>query len=314
MLKILIILRFIINTYVNKCFLLLIILCLYLHAQITLQGFTPKGIDKPTVQYEYKRIYTTLAPKKRIDRSPITITFYSTTVQSNSTYSLPEWGGGGAIGTDAVVVCIDKKPFLEHTPYQVTVHELVHIVINRLCRDIAVPRWFHEGLAMTLSGDATDREDIVLSKALFTGSIMPLQAIDSVNSFGRFRAELAYCQSRQAVRYLIDTYGIEVIVEIVEAVNEAGSFWDGFYEVLQLSERELEIYYRKFIMKHHGKFFWLLDTYLVWAGIVLLFLCAYLITVIRIKKKRAVLEAEDALSGNGVINEKVSSTFDINNR
>jgi len=148
---------------------------------------------------------------------------------------------------------------------------------------------------MTLSGEATDRENIVISKALFTGSIMPLHSIDSVNSFGRFRAELAYCQGRQAVLYLIDMYGIEVIGEIIEAANTKQSFWQGFYEVLQLSEKELEAFYRKYILTHHGKFFWLVDKYLVWVLILILFLLAYTITFFRIRAKRQLLEEEDAL-------------------
>ncbi len=161
-------------------------------ADIVVQGFTPQRIDKATIQYEYKRVYKTLAPNHRPDTSSLMITFYSKATRKHMDFSLPEWGGGGAIGSDTIVVNIDKKPFLEHSPYQVTVHELVHIVIKRHCKNVAVPRWFHEGLAMTLSGEASERENIVVSKALFSGSLMPLGSIDSVNLFGRFRAELAY--------------------------------------------------------------------------------------------------------------------------
>lgn len=282
-----------------KIFLLVITLIVTLSSQVMLKGFVPHGIDEGAILYEYKRIYKTLAPSERVDLSPLNVTFFTGNWSSNEKYSLPEWGGGGAIGKNDIVVCVDNKPFLDHSVYQITVHELVHIAINRICQDVAVPRWFHEGLAMILSGEATTRENIVISKALFSGSLMQLKAIDSVNAFGRFRAELAYCQSRQAVLYLIDIYGIGVFQEIIKASNETGSIWKGFEEVLEISERELELLYRNYIMKNHGRFFWLVDFYLIWSGIVLLFLTGYVLTLIRIRKKRKMLEQEEIDEVNG---------------
>ena len=289
-----------------KIFLFLIILIVTLSSQVMLKGFVPHEINEGAILYEYKRIYKTLAPGERIDLSPLNVTFYSGKYSSNENYSLPEWGGGGAIGKNDIIVCIDKKPFLNHSVYQITVHELVHIAINRICQDVAVPRWFHEGLAMILSGEATTRENIVVSKALFSGSLMQLKAIDSVNAFGRFRAELAYCQSRQAVLYLIDIYGIGVFREIIKASKETGSIWKGFEEVLEISERELELLYRNYIMKNHGRFFWLADYYLIWSGIVLLFLMGYVATLIRIRKKRKLLDQEERDEIDINISEEVS--------
>lgn len=276
-----------------KTFLFVIILIVPPYSQVKLKGFVPREINEGVILVEYKRIYKTLAPGERIDLTPLNVTFYTEKLSSNEKYSLPEWGGGGAIGKNNIVVCVDNKPFLDHSVYQVTVHELVHIAISRICQDVAVPRWLHEGLAMILSGEATTRENIVISKALFSGGLMQLSAIDSVNAFGRFRAELAYCQSRQAVLYLIDIYGIGVFGEIIKASNETSSIWKGFEEVLEISAHELELLYHNYIMKNHGRFFWLVDYYLIWSGIVLLFLTGYVMTLIRIRKKKKLLDQEE---------------------
>lgn len=276
-----------------KILTILLTIILSASSQVKLNGFVPPQINESGIMYEYKRIYKTLAPNRRVDLSPLNITFYTKSWTSKEKYSLPEWGGGGAIGKNDIIVPMDKNPFLNHSIYQITVHELVHIAIHRICQDVAVPRWFHEGLAMILSGEATTRENIVISKALFSGSLVPLHSIDSVNTFGRFRAELAYCQSRQAVLYLIDTYGLEVVAEIIEASIEKKSFWAGFKEVLQLSEKELQLLYQSYIIKNHGRLFWLVDYYLVWGGIVLLFLTGYVATLVRVGKKRKLLEQEE---------------------
>ncbi len=279
--------------HLKSIFIIFFIIIIQSYSYINLKGFVPPEINVPIITYHYQKIYKILAPNQKIDQSPISIQFFLDYKKSSNTYSLPEWGGGGAIGKDKIIVQMDKKPFLDHNPYQVTIHELVHIVISRICDGFTVPRWFHEGLAMMLSGEITNRENIVMSRALFTGSLLSLQSIDSVNYFNRFNAELAYCQSRQAIRYLINTYGMEVIADIIAASNNEGTFQKGLFTVLHHSEKELEKYYRNYIYAHHGKFFWLFDAYLLWGAIVVLFLIGYILTLLRIRKKKQALEREE---------------------
>jgi len=280
-------------------FLFIVSLSCTVFSMIELKGFVPPQINEPALIYEYKRIHTAIAPFRRIDMSAITVTFFSEGRAGNRKYSLPEWGGGGAIGRNTVVVNVDTKPFLNHTSYQITVHELVHIAISRICDTIDIPRWFHEGLAMVLSAEVTDRENIVISKAIFSGSLMRLAAIDSVNGFSRFRAELAYSQSRAAALFLIDSYGMEIIPEIIRSVLQKGSFWEGFHDALQISQNELEALYIGYVMKKNGRFLWLLDYNLLWACMALLFLAGYAVTMMRVRQRRMILEMEDAMLMKG---------------
>jgi len=64
-------------------------------------------------------------------------------------------------------------------------------------------------------------------------------------------------------------------------------------EIGQLSEKELQLLYQGHVMKSHGRLFWLVDYYLVWGGIVFLFLTGYVATLIRVRKKRKLLELEE---------------------
>lgn len=273
--------------------LFIILILIKLSAQITIKGFVPPEINEDIIAFEYENVHRILAPNRKIDNSPLSVTFFTKHGSEKMNYSLPEWGGGGAIGMNTIVVNIDKNPFLNHNTFRTTVHELTHIVINRIAGDLPIPRWFHEGVAMNLSGDATQEENYTISKALFMGSLMPFSSIDSVNAFGMFRAELAYCQSRQAVNYLIKTYGQEVLGEILDASVITGSFWIGVQNVLELSEMEIEHYSREYIFNTHGKFLWLVDKYIIWVCILFLFFLAYAMSVIRVRKKKALLAMED---------------------
>ncbi|MBN1980969.1 MAG: hypothetical protein JW795_05520 [Chitinivibrionales bacterium] len=260
---------------------------------IKLIGFVPPTITAEFAQFEYTRVYQLISGRQRVDRSDISIVFYSRSAYANDAYSLPEWGGGGAIGTDQIIVPIDKKPFLELTFGQTVVHELVHIAMNRVCDTLTIPRWFHEGCALILSAEARPYEEMVISKALFMGKTMPLAAIDSVNSFPAFKAELAYCQSRQALLYLIETYGISVITEIIAKARSTGSFWRGVYETVALTEPELTLYYEQFMIQRHNQLLWLTDDYLLWVGMSILFIIGFVLTIIRRRRKFKIMALQE---------------------
>ncbi len=284
-------------------YILLVALYFPVLSNISLLGNVPEGFTTQKMEKEYQRITAMLSLVPHEDSIPVAIHFYSSARAQKTKYPLPDWGVGAAIGFNEIVVFTDKKPFLEHNLYQTTVHEMVHIVLNRQYPKLNIPRWFHEGVAMTLSGEASEREAIVVSRALFMGSLMPLASIDSVNSFGRFRAELAYSQSRLVVDYLIDTYGIELLGEILSAAQQSGSFWAGVKVILQHSEPEIEAYYRKHVLTHHGKFLWLLDQYLFWIGILFLFLIGYVVTRYRLKRKKEALAKLEELESLNTVKE-----------
>jgi hypothetical protein len=261
-----------------------------LSAEIVIQGFPPAGVTPAALQYEYRKICTILAPNRPADMSRLTVEYFFRENLLDRGDTLPEWGGGGAIGRDKIVVPLDVEPFLDQNFYQITVHELTHIAINRICGTESVPRWFHEGLAMVCSGEVTFQEQLVLSEAIIRQNILPLAAIDSVNSFGKFRAELAYCQSRQALLSMIYTWGMEGVRGVIDRVRRGSGFWQAVDTVLAITPQEFEQHSRDDLAKRFNFMFFITDTYLVWLGIVILFLVAFVVTKIRNARRAGMLE------------------------
>jgi hypothetical protein len=272
---------------------LIIITSLAAADQLQFEGIIPPGVDKGVMTAEYFRIYRAVAPRQRPDPRPLRIVYYSEKSEENFDNVLPEWGGGGAIGSSLIVVPTAFKPFLDQSFSQVTRHELVHAVLNRAYPSVDIPRWFHEGVAMTLSGELGFQENVVVSKAIFTGRLMQLSSIDSVNNFGRNRADLAYSQSHLAVLFLIDQYGMDVIQEILILARKTGSFWGGLHAALSLTPYEFEGLYRKDISSRFQLAFVFADYYAFWIAIVALFLVAFGVTIVRRRKKLAQMEKEE---------------------
>jgi hypothetical protein len=280
-------------------FLLIFISIFRAHAdQIQFVGPVPPEIDKIVMTAEYYRLYRMLAPRQRPDPRPLRIVYLAPKESAVQEYGLPEWGGGGAIGGDLIVIPTAIKPFLDLSPAQVTRHELAHIVLNRAYPSCAVPRWFHEGVAMTLSGELSLEENVIVSKAIFTNSLMPLSSIDSVNGFGRNRADLAYCQSHLSVLFLIDHYGMGVLSDVLIAARKTGSFWNGIYGALSITPVELEQLARASITSRYRFVFLLADYPAFWVAIVFLFLTASFVAVIRKRKSLDLMERAERQDDN----------------
>jgi len=284
-------------------FVILIIFLAGVHAQLLqFEGILPPDVDKSAMTAEYFRLYRVLAPRQRPDARPLRIVYLSPKESAVREYGLPEWGGGGALGRDLIVVPTAAKPFLDQSFAQITRHELAHIVLNRAYPNVAVPRWFHEGVAMTLSGELSLPENVIVSEAIFANRLMALSSIDSVNSFGRNRADLAYCQSHLSLLFLIDQYGIDVVAEILSSAKKTGSFWQGVNAVLSITPQEFETLVQSSITTRYRLVFLIADYPAFWVGIVFLFLVASLVTVIRKRKALDSMErqeqADDALESS----------------
>ncbi|MBD3344482.1 MAG: hypothetical protein GF401_05415 [Chitinivibrionales bacterium] len=284
---------------INKLILFIVFLTCYCFAGfIRFEGPAPTNINRLEVQARYAELYKMVAPSQEIDRSPLVIRFYNKRSRAETKKLLPEWGGGGAVGDDLIVIPVDSKPFLNQSFTQIIYHELVHILLKRAYPSVDIPRWFHEGIALSLSGELSINEHVVISRAIFTGSLVDLDHIDSVNMFSKTRADLAYCQSHQAVQLLIRTYGMEVIPEILGAAKPKGDFERGMYGVLGLTEKEFEKIAEKDLQKRYSFVFIIADTYLLWAGIMLLFIVGLVVTRIRNRKKlEEIGDSEDTVSG-----------------
>lgn len=262
---------------------------------ISLEGDIPYGVNSKLLEKEYQRIFKTLSPDQMVDTSKLTVEYYKSNTKRVGRPTLPEWGGGGAAGKDLIIIPTDLKPFYKKNNSVTISHEIGHIVINRVSKSVHIPRFFHEGVAMYLSGDISFSEQSTLSMALFSQSLMPLKSIDSVNYLSRKRAELAYAQSRLTVDYLVKNYDREILSLILSASNRIGSFEGGLVDELDINIHQLDSLTKIHISKTYSNLFWLIDSFVVWISILLLFFSAYILTVLRNRKKMKAMEEAERL-------------------
>jgi hypothetical protein len=248
---------------------------------VRLAGEVPPGISAARLDSEYARLCRQVAPRHGCGRSAVRVVFYREGEQPLIAARLPEWGGGGAIA-------------LRYDLETIVVHELVHCAILRAARDVDIPRWFHEGVAMTLAGQISFEEQVALSHAVLAGRLLPLSSIDSVNLLSPAGAALAYSQSHAAVLFLVDKYGIDVIGLIVEAAAETGHFDKGVMEALGLTPDELALLLANAIRQRYGLAFIFGDLAYVWLMVLAVAVVAFFAVRRRKRKRKAAMEREES--------------------
>ncbi len=210
---------------------------------------------------------------------------------------LPEWAHAFALpGMRTMVVRSPRWDRPEASFRQALVHELIHLVLYQQRGGRALPRWIDEGLALFYAEQLQWENRTLLSKALATGSLIPLQDIDNVLQFARSSADLAYQQSYSAVRYLLATYDIDAMRHII-AGYQAGEDMDALF--LQATGSTMSGFEQEWLnhLEETQKWYWLTESdELIWLGIPVLFLLAVFALRRRNRRRLAQWQAEEAIA------------------
>ncbi len=182
-----------------------------------------RAIDQQQLAGELARAGLTLPPDIRIELIP---------ERDPRIRNIPVWIVGLASGTRDIVilperigVSPDSYPYdtLEHVVW----HEVVHLALSRQAGDGRLPRWFHEGVAMSVEGDWGLSNQIQL--------LVAANAWPGIGELGRLFASdsqpetaLGYQLAAALVADVRERHGLAVPGAIATRVARGASFADAF--------------------------------------------------------------------------------------
>jgi hypothetical protein len=167
---------------------------------------------------------------------------------------VPDWGAGCAFPDRGVVVL--RNPVAAPDPLKmedVVVHEIAHVAAGRVLGAVRVPRWFHEGIAMTLAGEWRLPSSPALAAAAASGNLIPLGELDAAFPESSADAMLAYSESFYAVRFLMEEAGSATPAELLFVTASSGSFEEGLQA---LCGRTLPVFERDAVASFRSRFGW----------------------------------------------------------
>ncbi len=176
--------------------------------------------------------------------------------------NFPEWGAGFANSEHnfvAMVANADQSVFL---------HELAHLAIEKKVGDsVFVPRWFHEGVARTVSSGLTTEDRARLAWAVLWRNVYAMEQLEIVNSFSGVQAELAYAQSHDAVLFLSSLCSVGTVLDSVAVYAD---FSTGFARACGMSMGEFYVIWQEHLARSYVLPLIIGDDRFLWSAAALL--------------------------------------------
>lgn len=167
--------------------------------------------------------------------------------------AIPDWGAGYAVPSRRLMVL--KSPRITGSfdnTYEVTVHELAHVMLHSALRGAEIPRWLDEGFAMYAAREWGFWDRAVLFVAIITENLIPLSAVHAVNTFPERRAQLAYQESALAVQYILRQYGRDGLHALLDRLRVTGSINQACYDAFGISIVQFERNWKNYLTRVYG--------------------------------------------------------------
>lgn len=206
----------------------------------------------------------------------------------------PSWGLAYA-GGGQVVIIPSRVPGYPYDRLETVLHhEVAHVLIQRAAGGGAVPRWFHEGLALYAARDWNLGDRSRLLWATLRGRESALAVLDRRFAGGADAAARAYAFSAAFVRYLIDREGPRAPAKILAGVAAGSTFEEAFRDATGLSLAEAEAGYFRHLDLWNKWVPFLTSSTMLWIAVTLLALYAFRRRRRRDEEIKARWDAEDA--------------------
>ena len=162
---------------------------------------------------------------------------------------------------------------------QVLRHEIAHVLFGQYTRKAVkgIPLWFVEGIAIHFSKEWVPGRHKTLLEHVFLDTIVPLNEIKHKFPISSRGADLAYAQSQDALRWLVDINGSEALWSIIDRLHTGANLNAAFEAVLGYNLETFDKLWRESLPQRYHWAAFLSSSYVFWGGLGGLFLLAYLI-------------------------------------
>ncbi|HXG89559.1 MAG TPA: hypothetical protein VNJ02_14615 [Vicinamibacterales bacterium] len=193
---------------------------------------------------------------------------------SDAARSTPRWIAGYAHTESSTIVLFPARSlsYPHDSLEDVFLHEVGHILIGRAAGGAPVPRWFHEGLALTAerTPGLRDRTQLMLAVAFERRNIASL---DESFAGGSAAATRAYALSGAMIRHVIRRHGHDAPARVLARLAGGERFDNAFHRATGESLAAAEAaFWRDSWWQQIIPF--LTSTAVLWFGVILLALFA----------------------------------------
>ena len=162
---------------------------------------------------------------------------------------------------------------------QVLRHEIAHVLFGQCTRKAVkeIPLWFVEGIAIYFAEEWVPSRHETLLKHIFSKSILPLQELERSFPRSQTGADLAYAESQDALRWLVETKGRDVLFALISELHAGSNFNTAFETVVGWDLATYDIRWRESLTERYQWAALFSNSYVLWGGFGGLALLGYLV-------------------------------------
>jgi hypothetical protein len=178
----------------------------------------------------------------------------------------PPYASGVAYPARGLVLLTLTAPETWERPdmQRVLTHELSHIALHRAVEGHQVPRWFTEGVAIHLAGEASMERVRTLWEGTVGGRLLPLERLSGDFPSRPNQVNLAYAQSADFVRWLLDRDdGSERFARLLARVRDGEPFERAFEHSFGSTLAGLELRWHDDLSERFQALIWTLISILI---------------------------------------------------
>jgi hypothetical protein len=167
--------------------------------------------------------------------NPVQLYIYASSADLRGSMIYPqEWTGGVAF-TGYGIIAIGIAPNASSLAWgkRAIAHELTHLVVHQVTFNPynSLPIWLDEGLAMNSEGELGTDFVAALSQAIIDNTLISTRSLASPFSAYTEQSILSYAESYEAVNYLINEFGREKMLELLNTFREGAGYDEALEKV-----------------------------------------------------------------------------------
>ncbi len=175
-----------------------------------------------------------------------TIYIYASSTELRNALVFPqEWTGGVAF-TNYGTIAIGISPSNLSWGKRALAHELTHLVVHQMTFGpfSDLPTWLDEGLAVYAEGDLGESFRNALESAVSEQDLHSVESLSSSFPADPQEALLAYAESYSIVKFLIEEYGSDKVLRLLQVFKEGSSPDGALKKVYEFGTDGLEMRWR----------------------------------------------------------------------
>ena len=178
---------------------------------------------------------------------PVKIYIYASSRDLQGALVYPDIWTGGVAFSDYGTVVIGISPGDLTWGKRAIAHELGHLVVHQEVFGSYgdLPTWLDEGLAMDAEGELRSDLQGMLNAAIAHDALFSVRTIASSFPTDPDEAKLSYAESYSLVQFLIDNYGGDEILALLDVFKEGSTYDDALLEVYSFDMDGLNALWRE---------------------------------------------------------------------